>query len=383
MNEYTILASIFLFSLILGYFLEKIRIHWLFGALAIGIILNLTDIRLESLSALGRIGMYFMLFLIGLEIDLHKIFQLKKAIIKTTLGIQIFSMVAWVSLLLIMGYPLKVALIIGIVANCIGEAILVPILEEFRLLKTKFGSLLVGIGTLDDIFEVTALSIAIIVAAKTTTSLSILSIIMPFLTIAIITAITIILIRYNGLKNRLEDIREYDYYILLSITIFFIYLAIGAFGGVESVSAFFAGILLSHILPEHKFKKVEYGVKGFGYGFFGVLFFSWVGLNMDLSSIIKYPHLTLLFYLIPSAAKIANSLIFLKNELGLKMSFLAGIGSSIRFSTELVIAQYLFLHKIITQELFTAIVASSVLATILNTLILSYFLKDIRIGKHL
>ncbi len=383
MNEYTIIASIFLFSLILGYLLEKIRIHWLFGALAIGIILNLTEIRPESLSTLGRIGMYFMLFLIGLEIDVNKIFQLKKAIIKTTFGIQIFSMIAWVSLLLLMGYPLKVALIIGIVANCIGEAILVPILEEFRLLKTKFGSLLVGIGTLDDIFEVAALSIAIIVAAKTTTSLSIFSIIMPFLTITIITALTIILIRYNGLRNKLEDIREYDYYILLSITIFFIYLAIGSFGGVESVSAFFAGILLSHILPEYKFKKVEYGVKGFGYGFFGVLFFSWVGFNMNLSSIVKYPYLTLLFYLVPSAAKIANSMIFLKDELGLKMSFLAGIGSSIRFSTELVIAQYLFLHKIITQELFTAIVASSVLATIINTLILSYFLKDIRIGKHL
>lgn len=383
MNEYFIIASIFLFSLILGYLLEKIRIHWLFAALAIGITLNINNIQVDSLSYLGKIGMYFMLFLIGLEIDIHKIFQLKKTIIKTTLGIQIFSMAAWISLLLLIGYSWKVALIIGIVANCIGEAILVPILEEFRLLKTKFGSLLVGIGTSDDIFEVTALTIAIIVAAKTTTSLSFLSILMPFITIAVITALTVILIKYNGLKNKLEDIREYDYYILLSITIFFIYLAIGAFGGVESVSAFFAGILLSHILPEHKFKRVEYGVKGFGYGFFGVLFFSWVGLSMDLKSIVEYPYLTILFYLVPSAAKILNSMVFLRKEIGTKLSFLAGIGSSIRFSTELVIAQYLLMHHIITHKLFTAIVASSVLATIINTLLLSYFLKDIRIGKHL
>ncbi|NPA38605.1 MAG: cation:proton antiporter [Candidatus Nanohaloarchaeota archaeon] len=377
MYEYFIIASIFVFSLVLGYFLEKLKIHWLFAALFIGVILNLTGVEVKLLSELGKIGMYFMLFLIGMEIDLHKILQLKKAIIKTTLGIQVFSMIAWVSLLLLLGYSWKVAVIIGIVANCIGEAILVPILEEFRLVRTKFGSLLIGIGTLDDIFEVTALSIAIIVAAEKATSLTYVDIIAPFLTIAVLTFFTIVLIKYNGLRDRIGNIREYDYYILLSITIFFIYLAIGSLGGVESVSAFFAGILLNHLLPEHKARKIEYGIKGFGYGFFGVIFFSWVGISMDIKSIFENPHLTLLFYLIPSIAKIVNSVIFLRKELNLLTSFLAGIGSSIRFSTELVVAQYLLLHNIITHELFTAIVASSVLATIVNTVILSMALKKL------
>jgi Kef-type K+ transport system membrane component KefB len=50
-----------------------------------------------------------------------------------------------------------VALVVALSFATVGEAVLLPILAKFNLLKTRFGQLTLGIGTLDDIIEVLTL----------------------------------------------------------------------------------------------------------------------------------------------------------------------------------------------------------------------------------
>ena len=46
------------------------------------------------------------------------------------------------------------AILVALSFATVGEAVLIPILDEFRLTKTKLGQTIPGVGILDDVIEV-------------------------------------------------------------------------------------------------------------------------------------------------------------------------------------------------------------------------------------
>lgn len=152
-------------SLGLGYFMEKyLRMPWMFACLFFGLVLSATGVfraTIESdvFNVLESFGMYFLLFLIGFNLDFEKIEKLKKYVFAGAIGI-VASEGIFGSLILYFIFPAEVhysylvALITALSFATVGEAILLPILAEFKIVKTNFGQLTLGIGTLDDIIEV-------------------------------------------------------------------------------------------------------------------------------------------------------------------------------------------------------------------------------------
>jgi Ca2+-transporting ATPase len=160
MSIFLLLGGIFLFTFLVGILLEKFRIPWIFAALILGLILAFQNpfevlTSSETFKFLAWLGMYFLLFLIGFELDLKKIKTLGKFIIKSTFFI-IFFEAFFGSLLVhsVFGYSWFISILVALSFATVGEAVLIPILDEFKLTKTKLGQSILGIGTLDDIIEV-------------------------------------------------------------------------------------------------------------------------------------------------------------------------------------------------------------------------------------
>ncbi|HDM31877.1 MAG TPA: hypothetical protein ENG32_00720, partial [bacterium] len=160
MNFFLFLGGIFLFSFLVGILLEKIRVPWIFSALILGFVCGLYSPFKEIVSDqpfkfLAWLGMYFLLFLIGFELEIEKIKKLGRFIVKSTFFIILFE--AFFGSLLVhfvFGCSWPISILVSLSFATVGEAVLIPILDEFNLTKTKLGQTILGIGTLDDIIEV-------------------------------------------------------------------------------------------------------------------------------------------------------------------------------------------------------------------------------------
>lgn len=140
----------------------------MFAALFFGLGLSATGlfksiIESEVFLTLQNMGMFLLLFLIGFNLNFKKIAKMRRHIVACALLIVGFEGL-FVSLILYFLFPAYVsysyiiAFITALSFATVGEAVLLPILAEFKIVKTDFGQLTLGIGTMDDIIEVLMLT---------------------------------------------------------------------------------------------------------------------------------------------------------------------------------------------------------------------------------
>ena len=92
LNIFLFISVAFLFTFVVGWLLEKIRVPWIFAALLFGAILAIynpfQDITSsEAFGFLSQLGMLFLLFMIGFQINLKELLKKKAFFIKSTLFI--------------------------------------------------------------------------------------------------------------------------------------------------------------------------------------------------------------------------------------------------------------------------------------------------------
>lgn len=363
LNSFLFLGLVFLFTLIVGRLIERIRIPWIFAALLLGSLLAIhnpfADITSsQTFTFLANLGMYFLLFVIGFEINLKEIERESGFIIKSTFFI-IFLEAFFGSLVIhfIFGYSWLISCLVALSFATVGEAILLPILDEFKIINTRLGQTIIGIGTLDDLIEVfTLILVAVLVGSGTQPhfkiSLTILSLFILF-----ILAIGLTKLKSEGKKFSHMSIETL---FLFTIFILFLFLGIGEYAGATTLAALLAGISLRTFIPEERLGLIESEVKTMCYGFFAPIFFLWVGATMDVGYLIAYPLLVLLVVAVSKGVKLLGSYIMARKELGTKQSILLGIGLSVRFSTSLVIIKILFDNGLIDIGLYSVMIASSI-----------------------
>ena len=369
----------FAFSLIfvIGLLLEKIRVPWIFAALLIGASLTFYNpfysvTSSQTFSLLAQLGMYFLLFVIGFEIDLTKMKKAGRFILKSTFFIILLEALFGTALIhFVFGYDLFISFIVALSFATVGEAILIPILDEFKIINTKLGQSIIGIGLLDDIIEILILIVVIFVVGTTTHTPTGISMTIAALFLLFGLAFGLTKLEKASKKFNFLNVEILFLFILF---VFFLFLGIGGYAHAVPIAAFLAGIALKTFIPEKRLKKVESEVKTMCYGFFAPIFFLGVGLSMDIKYIIAFPLLILLIVIISNGAKLLGSYIVARNELGSKQAILLGIGLSIRFSTSIVIIKILFENNIIGSKLYSIIIASSIVFTFLVPILFSNLL---------
>ncbi|MDA3946605.1 MAG: cation:proton antiporter [Helicobacteraceae bacterium] len=381
------LSLVFALTYALGYFFSRFRIPSILAALFVGMALSYTafSASIHSVPAfentftfLSNLGVLFLLFYIGLQIDLREMRRSSSDIVWLTVLNTAIPFVFGVAAMLLYGYGWAVALVIGMTRMPTAEAVIVPILDEFQMIKTRIGTFIIGAGVLDDIIEVILVGIVSIWIGTKTGEIhggviGLLSGIAAFGFISWLFHIWISRITKEWEPKTLSALMLFSLIILFGFGGFGEYVELGMV-----VGAITAGVIMRPLFEteERRGELLSSTTQTLSYGFFGVLFFFWVGFNADMAGFFEEPLLAVVLYLVGTLGKLFGVLLMVPmKKLKLKEAVIIGVGLDARLTTEIIVAQLLYSAAIIDLKLFTALVAASSFTAITVPLIFSQLIR--------
>ncbi|MCD6211420.1 MAG: cation:proton antiporter [Sulfurovum sp.] len=381
------LSLVFALTYTFGYLLSRFRIPSILAALFVGIVLSYTPFSAfihsstvfeNMFSFLSSLGVLFLLFYIGLQIELDEMKKSSSDIVWLTVLNTIFPFILGVVAMLLYGYGWAIALVIGMTRMPTAEAVIVPILDEFKMIKTRVGTFIIGAGVLDDIIEVILVAIVSIwIGSRTGEShggvTGLLAGIFAFMLISWIFYRWMPRIMQKWKPENLSALMIFSLVILFGFGGFGEYVELGMV-----VGAIVAGVIMRPLFEneEQKGELLSKTTQTLSYGFFGVLFFFWVGFNADMEGFLQEPLLAIVLYLAGTFGKLFGVLLMVPmKKLRFKEAIIIGVGLDARLTTEIIVAQLLFSASIIDLKLFTALVAASSFTAITVPLLFSLLIR--------
>jgi len=125
----------------------------------------------KTVRELGEVGVIFLMFAAGLEIQLADFLKLGRAAVLTGVSGVIVPVVLGAAATLPFGYDLTHSVFIGVVLSATSVSILAQTLMELGKLRTREGLTLLGAAVVDDVLGIVALSAFIVFATSTGSSL--------------------------------------------------------------------------------------------------------------------------------------------------------------------------------------------------------------------
>jgi Kef-type K+ transport system membrane component KefB len=372
----------------LSLFFKQIRLPIVLAPVLLGVFLRYTPLEAHlgeedfrfALGILANLGVLFLLFYIGLQIDLNALKKFGKPILRLTLYSIIFPFIFGFLLIWGLGYGVVLALIIGMTRIPVAEAVVVPILDEFGLMKTKVGQFILGPGVLDDAIEVLLVAIVSIWLSRQTgiaadTNAGLMLLVNIFLFLAGVWIFYRHLIPYLGkwVDHNARNV------VIFSVAILFLFSGVAEYSELGLViGALLAGMALKpwFVSLEDVGVQVMHAFQLIAYGFFGMFFFYQVGLMVEPEGIFLHPFLVIGLFLAGTLGKLLSALLMVpEKSLTLKEAITVGVGLDVHMTTELIIAQMLLSAGVINATLYTVLIAVSSLSMISVPVLLSILLR--------
>lgn len=329
------------------------------------------------LNFLSDLGIMFLLFLVGLEIDIEKIKETSRDSVLISFSSALLPFLLGFTFIQVFfpQYGFLTALVFGGALMVTSEGTKVKVLIDLNSLNTRLGAVMVAAGAIDDIFEVLFLSIVVVMAhGGTLVELASIPLELVAFTVVAFASFKIIskALRYldkNGSKDETE---------LFSMVVIFV-LTLAALSEALQVGyligAIIAGFLLQismkGIIRQHKRDMIKV-TKLITLSFVVPFFFANVGINFDLTALFSNVGLLLVTLGIASVGKIAGTIMVKPlSILNLKQLYYVGWGMNSRGAAELVIALIAMRYGLIPLEVFSALVAMSLITTLVFPLVLA------------
>ncbi|GMR04122.1 MAG: cation:proton antiporter [Thermodesulfobacteriota bacterium] len=375
------LAILFGAAYLLSALLARVRIPAILAALFVAMAAHYTPLNglllggplAGSFSFLAQLGVLFLLFYIGLQIDLKEMRGLSVDIIWCTALNTVVPFLLGTAVMLGLGYGWLIAFVIGVTRMPTAEAVIVPILDEFQLIRTRVGGFIVGAGVLDDVIEVFLIAFVSVWIGERATS-AVAGSFVESEVLGILASIIIFLVMawlfYRWLApvlGRLLPRRPHNL-IMLAMLILLGFGGFSEYAGLGSVvGAIIAGVVMRPVFNSMALvgEQATQTVQSMSYGFFGPVFFFWVGLSVDLEGMFKAPVLVILLFLAAFFGKLIGVFIMVPmKRITVREAWTIGVGLNARLTTGIIVAQLLLDAKIIDVHLFTAIVAAASFSTV-------------------
>jgi Ca2+-transporting ATPase len=386
------LALLFALTYLLAGLLERKRIPGILAALFVAMAVRYTPlgVRLASpefhvpLSFLADLGVLFLLFFIGLQIDPKEMRDQSGDIIWLTVLNTSVPFLMGMAVMLALGSGWLLALVIGLTRMPTAEAVIVPILDELKLIRTRVGEFIIGAGVLDDVIEVFLVGlVSVWVGEKAGEAgggiTGLIVGVLAFIFLAWLCHRWVIVLMVRWLPPRPRNL------MLLSMVILF------GFGGLSEynslgmvVGAITAGVLMRPAFNSMAVvgEQVTQTIQSLTYGFLGLLFFFWVGLNVDLGGLIREPALAVLLYLAGTIGKLVGVFLMVPmRKITVREAWTIGIGLDARLTTEIIVARLLFDAELIDGHLFTALISAASFTAISVPLVFALLVR--RWGEQL
>lgn len=380
----------------IGYAVNKyLRMPWMFTVVVFGMVLSGLGLfqgvmASETFRFLSKMGMLFFLFTIGIDLELDQIRKLGRYIVGGDILLTLtegFLLALFFYFVFpeFVSHSIFVALLCGIAFGTVGEVILLAILKEFGLEKTRFGQLALGIGVFDDVFEILALAMIVALPAFTTGASQnaawqkSLTIVLSLVGILVATILLALAGKYT--RSYLEKISG-DLFVIpfiILMTLFaFIYFGATGFENLGVVAAIFSGIAVKQVLPEKFVQQYKKPIFFVGNIFLGPFFFLSLGGTMSLGALLTYPLLILVIIAISLFSRLSMSYLLFHKLLGKRQSLVMGVGLTAKFSTSVISENLLFSSGLIAQPLYSAIMAAFI---ILKPVIVGVFARSLALTK--
>lgn len=388
MEVVTIVLVCLTASYVLSEALRSIKLPRVLGPVLVGFILGLPALEgvflgagsgREVLEAFSQLGLIFLMFYSGLNLNLGSLRDERKnalSIISLSFGLPF--LIGFLVLWLVFGFPFLLSVLVGALLSISAEAVSVDVLRELDVLEGRIGQLVLAVGTMDDVVEVTVLSVVVALVAGAVESFTI-----AFLHLIILVGIVYVsrylvvplVLRLVGSRSRKSELLVASLIMVLFMSVaadvVFKNLAGGLRGVGMVVGALIAGVVVRYTLiedeEEEEREEITDLIEVVTFGFFSPFFFIKVGMETDISLFFSSPGLGLaLFFIVmlfqPFGAAVGNVLAGHGFWEGLSIGF----GLSTKGGVELIAASLLLSAGVISEEFFTAIIMMAFFATLIS-----------------
>ncbi|MEA3329411.1 MAG: cation:proton antiporter [Nanoarchaeota archaeon] len=325
------------------------------GPLMLGIVSNS-----EVIMALSEIGIAFLLFFAGMEINFKKLKEVGKISTITGLGEMIIVGGITVGIILGLGFKNMEIIYATIVVAFSSTMVVIKLLSDKHHLNTLHGRIIVGILLVQDI-------LAIIILTVLATNLSVNTILISLATAGGFAIIVLILAKLSEPIFK-SSAKSSELIFIVAIAFLFVFVISAYFMKLSIIiGSFFAGVALANSTFKTEIKGRIHPLSDF----FGAILF--VSLGMQLVWISK-EYLLMFFILLALILIIKPLIIFLiVRLLGYtnRTAFLTGnaLGQSSEFALIILIAG--LISSQISQEIFSVLV----FVIIITMSLTSYFIK--------
>ncbi len=378
MQIFIVVPIVLIASFVAGELFRKIGLPSVVGQILAGILLGIPVFRaiffdepssLLIIDFLAYLGIVFLLFLAGLEIDIEKVKETSRDSILISLSSALlpFSLGFLLIAVFFPQYGLLTALVFGGALMVTSEATKVKVLMDLNSLNTHLGAIMLSAGAIDDIFEVLFLAIVAVMGKEG----SVVELAKIPLELLIFVGIAFVffkaasklfhyLEKNNGSENELFTLVVIFIMVLaaLSETLQIGYLIGAIMGG------FILQLSMKGISRRHRRDMVKV-TELITLGFIVPFFFANVGLNFDLNTLFSSSILLVVTVIIAFLGKIVGVLIVKPfSRLNLKQLYYVGWAMNSRGAAELVIALIAKQYGLIPLDVFSALVAMSLITTL-------------------
>lgn len=250
-----------------------------------GVLPNALEVQ-ASLLQVSELGVLFLMFMAGLGVDLNALAKVGKPSlyagllsVVVPLGMVMFVVIAF-------GYPVEVALFVGILLAPMSTSISAQVMLELGVLRRKEGLTLLGAALVDDsvVLFLVSLFLAVnpngVIASETSVSIVEVLVRMSGFVVFGGTFVWFVLPRMANFVSRLPIAEGCLMFAIVSTLV--VAALAESLGGIAGITgAFMAGVGIGRA-KRGTIERVERGIHAVNYGLLVPLFFVSIGLKADL-----------------------------------------------------------------------------------------------------
>jgi Kef-type K+ transport system membrane component KefB len=327
-----------------------------------------------SLQILALIGLAFLLFLSGLEVDLSRLRGRQSLVVGAGFLLSF-------GLALLVGYGFAAAglvkspLLIAIILSATALGVVVPVLKDAGESSSNFGQLVIAAATIAEFATIILLSLFFSGEVSSTgakliffAGFILFAVILTFITLQAGRSMPVIA-TLQRLQDTTAQIRVRGAFLLLMG-----FVVLASFFGLEVIlGAFLGGVILRLIDADRMMTHPEFHQKleAVGFGVFIPIFFVTTGVRFNLAALIASPTIVLHVPIFLLALLVVRGLpaILYRSLVGTRRTVVAGLLQATSLSFIVTAAQIGMTSGLLSQANGAALVAAGVLSVVIFPLL--------------
>ncbi|RXG34447.1 cation:proton antiporter [Methanohalophilus sp. WG1-DM] len=365
---------------------ERAGMPGILGEILAGIFLGMTVLEnTDTISSVAELGVIFLLFIAGYkEVHIEDLkASSKKAIVATVFQILI-AFISGFGLGYLFGLGNLESLVLAVAFSPTSIGVTVKTLLDMNYLSSKAGSMMLSSAIFDDIISIFLVSIVSTMAQHNAIPSS-----MQFLTmigkLVVFIGVMFLLSHYVfsrlfGYVRKMHS-RESIFATVILIALFAAYFA-EAMGLHAVIGAFVGGVLLSNISVA-KIEDVQSKVSGLAYGMLTPVFFVYIGMSVDPTSLGAAGIFTVLIVVFGLLGKLVGGFVGAKTVgFNFYESLIFGAGVMPRAEVTLVTISIGREMGIIGEEIFSAVVLLAAVSIFVAPILLKFAIQKDKENKN-